>query len=58
MTLLKKNMRMMNIKNTFSNIDYWYDNYFIAYGIQKIKNKSGDVQKKRKVYFINKIYFE
>ena len=25
---------------------------------QKIKNKSGDVKKKRKVYFINKINFE
>ena len=44
-------------KSSFSNISYWYDNYFIAYGKQKIKNKDKD-EKKRKVYFISKIKFE
>lgn len=44
---------------SFSNISYWYDNYFLAYGSQKIKNKTDDdVARKRKVFFINKIKFE
>jgi len=43
-------------KYSFSNISYWYDNYFIAYGSQTIKNKEEDV-KKRTVYFINKIAY-
>lgn len=40
-----------------SNVDYWYDDYFIAYGRQKIKNKEKG-QRKRFVYFVNKIKFE
>ena len=45
-------------KWTFSNIDYWYDNYFLAYGNQKIKNKEEKgVKKKRKIYFISKIKY-
>lgn len=40
---------------TSSNIDYWYGNYFIAYGSQKIKDKSD--KSKRRVYFVNKIGF-
>lgn len=45
-------------KYSFSNIDYWYGNYFLAYGQQKIKNKSDkNVKKKRKVYFVNKIKY-
>lgn len=47
-------------KSSFSNIDFWFDNYFIAYGQQKIKNKSGNkkVKRKRKIYFISKIKFQ
>ena len=45
-------------KSSYSIIDYWYDNYFIAYGEQKIKNKENDkIMRKRKVYFINKIKY-
>ncbi len=44
-------------KYSFSNMDYWYDNYFFAYGYQKIKNKTGNVKRKRRVYFINKVKF-
>ena len=40
-----------------SETDYWYGDYFITYGFQKIKNKTGKKKKKRKVYFINKIEF-
>lgn len=47
-------------KYGFSEIEYWYDNYFIAYGNQKIKNedKNDRNKKTRNVYFINKIRFE
>ncbi len=34
-------------------IDYWYDNYFINYGYQKIKNTEDKT--KRQVFYINKI---
>jgi hypothetical protein len=46
-------------KRSFSNIDFWYDNYFIAYGIQVIKNKDEEkgAKKKRKVFFVSKIKF-
>ncbi|MGB1102856.1 MAG: hypothetical protein ACPG21_04440 [Crocinitomicaceae bacterium] len=40
-----------------SSVNYWYDDYFIAYGRQKIKNKE-EGEKKRFVYFVNKIRFE
>lgn len=41
-----------------SSLQYWYDNYYVAYGMQKIKNKEDkDVKRKRKVYFISKIKY-
>ena len=43
-------------KRAFSNIAFWYGNYFLAYGSQTIKNKEEE-KKKRTVYFINKIQF-
>lgn len=43
---------------TFTNLDYWYDNYFIAHGTQTIKNKTDDnVKRKRKVLFITKLKY-
>lgn len=45
-------------KHSFTNIDYWYDNFFLAYGTQKIKNKTEkNVKRKRKVYFVSKIRY-
>ena len=48
------------VKRSYSDLDYWFDNYFIAYGAAKIKNKGSDKKKrgKRLVYFINKISYE
>ena len=41
-----------------SNLSYWYDDYFLAYGSQKIKNKKDkSVEKKRRVFFINKVQY-
>ena len=46
-------------KRSHSNLLFWYDNYFLSYGYQKIKNKEDDeVKRKRKVYFMSKIYFK
>jgi hypothetical protein len=42
-------------KLTNSNIDYWYENYFLAYGSQVVKNTED--KSRRKVYFVNKIGF-
>ena len=46
------------VKRSFSNIDYWYGNYFLAYGNQKIKNsKDASVKRKRKVFFFSKVKY-
>ncbi len=38
--------------------EYWYDNYFIAWGYQKIKNEGNiDVKKKRNIFYVNKMSF-
>ncbi len=48
-----------DVKYTYSNMEHWYDKYFLAYGNQKIKNKEEKgPNKKRRVYFINKISYK
>jgi hypothetical protein len=46
-------------KRSYSSIIYWYNDYFIAFGSQKIKNteEDPDVKRKRKVYFVSKVKF-
>lgn len=48
--------------NYNSDLDYWYKNYFIAYGYQKIKTDKEAKQKgekrKRNVFYFNKISYE
>lgn len=45
-------------KWSFSNLSYWYEDYFLVYGRQKIKNKEDQsIQRKRKVLFINKVKY-
>lgn len=45
-------------KYSYSNIDYWYDRFFIAFGNQVIKNKEDkSVKRKRKVFFISKVEY-
>lgn len=47
------------VKDSYSNLSYWYDNYFLAHGNQTIKDSDASFgKKKRRVYFINKISFE
>jgi hypothetical protein len=47
------------IKYTDSELKPWYDNYFLAYGYQRIKNKEDkSVKKKRNVFYLNKVKYE
>jgi len=47
------------VKQSYSNIEFWYDINFIAHGYQTIKDKEESFgNKKRRVYFINKITYE
>jgi hypothetical protein len=41
-----------------SNMVHWYDNYFIAYGFQTIRNNSLIKNNKRTVFYINKVAFQ
>jgi hypothetical protein len=55
---IETNFKGDKAKRSFSDIDYWYDNYFIAYGQQIIKNTADETARKRKVYFISKVRYE
>lgn len=49
--------------NYNSDLDYWYGNYFIAYGYQKIKTdkkeaKEKGEKRKRNVFYFNKIAYQ
>ncbi len=41
-----------------SSMEYWYDNYFLAYGFQTIKNNSKSDTDKRVVFYLNKVSFQ
>lgn len=38
-------------------LDYWYEDYFYAYGVQNIINMTRDENPKRRVFFINKVSY-
>jgi hypothetical protein len=39
-------------------LEYWYDEYFIAFGTQQIENVgNGSLPQKRNVFFINKVKY-
>lgn len=38
-------------------LDYWYDNYFLAYGVQDIESASPNFRRRQKVFFVNKISY-
>ncbi len=46
------------IEDTKSNMVYWYDNYFLAYGFQTIRNNALGDRSKRTVFYINKVGFQ
>ena len=41
-----------------SKLEHWYDNYFVAYGFETIRNNSLINNNKRTVFYINKVAFE
>lgn len=41
------------IRRSFSEVNHWFGNYFIAFGSQTISNS--DKERKRKIFFINKL---
>lgn len=44
---------------SFTMSQYWYDNYYIVYGIQRIRNKENEeVEKRRVVFVLTKIAFD
>jgi hypothetical protein len=46
------------LRGSSSEIEYWYDDYFVSYGYQDIKNRvDRGVSKRRYVFFIQKLKF-
>jgi hypothetical protein len=55
----QKGDKVKNSGSSVTNgIEYWYDNYFLVYGQQDIKNKTDKKTKKRKVFYLNRIEIE
>ena len=44
-------------RNENNKLEYWYNNYLYAYGVQDIVSASGQGSSKRRVFFINKIHY-
>ena len=46
------------VKRSYTDeVEYWYGNYFAAWGYQKIRNTSQPVKGSRSVFYVNKIAF-
>lgn len=44
-------------KNDVNKLEYWYDNFLYAYGVQDVVTPSDEGSVKRKVFFINKVHY-
>ncbi len=44
-------------KNDSNKLEYWYDNYLYAYGVQDVVTTLPEGAVKRKVFFINKLHY-
>jgi hypothetical protein len=53
-----KNPRDKMTSESGSNMMYWYKNYFVAYGYQRIRNPIVSDADKRNVFYVNKIIFD
>lgn len=43
-------------QSSLGDSEYWYDNHFLAWGVQKIRNLGGEADRKRRnVFYINKL---
>lgn len=46
------------VRGTTSELEFWYDQYFVSYGYQYIKNKQDkSVKKRRYVFFLQKLQY-
>lgn len=53
---IETNAENDKVKISYAEIMHWYDEYFLSYGIQRIVNrKDKDVERKRTVFFFNKL---
>jgi hypothetical protein len=44
-------------RNDVNKLEYWYDNYLYAYGVQDVVTPLPQGAVKRKVFFINKVHY-
>jgi hypothetical protein len=44
--------------STVNKLDYWYDDYFLAYGVQNIGSSSLQGRNKKKIFFVSKVSYE
>lgn len=44
-------------KNDVNKLEYWYNHYLYAYGVQDVVTSTAEGMAKRKVFFINKVYY-
>jgi hypothetical protein len=54
---LQEDEIIRNLDSGVGGLNYWHDKYFLAHGIQTIRNKSGIGPKYRRVFFLNKISY-
>ena len=54
-TAFKKDRIMQDENNK---LKYWYDDYYLVYGYQKLRNRSLNDKSNRTVFFINKVAFK
>jgi len=55
---LKFDTDMVKERDTESNaLEYWYNSYLFAYGIQYVTSKSGQPENNRRILFINKLKY-
>ncbi len=57
--LLNKDDQLLSRDSDFKGLESWYDNFLYTYGVQSIRNKYQEgSNKRRRVFFLNKIQFE
>ena len=54
---LRENEVVRNEKNATNKLEYWYNNYLYAYGVQDIVTPTRNGSYKRKVFYINKVHY-
>lgn len=54
---LRENEVVRNEKNATNKLEYWYNNYLYAYGVQDVVTPADQGSFRRKVFYINKVYY-